>query len=304
MSVKVKNKIGKTTGDKVTDVIICFVMIFMAVCAIYPLYYTVIASMSNPQYVDQGKVIIWPRGFNLIGYKAMFENKELWRGYLNTFEYTIVGTFLNLAVTVPGGYALSRRTLPFKGLLFAFFMVPMYFGGGMIATFLVINELGLYNSFWVMVIPHGISTFNMIICRNYFNSNIPDSLFESATLDGASITQFFFKFVIPLSKPIIAVLTLYFAIPKWNDYMTGLLYLSDSKRHTLQQVIKAITTTINDNSGDVDFNVDPEELLEADRKAGIMRYSVIIIAALPMYILYPAVQKYLIGGMMVGSVKE
>jgi len=303
MSVKVKNKIGKTTGDKVTDVIICFVMIFMAVCAIYPLYYTVIASMSNPQYVDQGKVIIWPRGFNLIGYKAMFENKELWRGYLNTFEYTIVGTFLNLAVTVPGGYALSRRTLPFKGLLFAFFMVPMYFGGGMIATFLVINELGLYNSFWVMVIPHGISTFNMIICRNYFNSNIPDSLFESATLDGASITQFFFKFVIPLSKPIIAVLTLYFAIPKWNDYMSGLLYISDRKKQTLQFIIRSITST-ESISGEVDPTIDPDELKEQQIKAGILKYSVIIVAALPLYILYPAVQKYLIGGMMVGAVKE
>jgi len=303
MSVKVKNKIGKTTGDKVTDVIICFVMIFMAVCAIYPLYYTVIASMSNPQYVDQGKVIIWPRGFNLIGYKAMFENKELWRGYLNTFEYTIVGTFLNLAVTVPGGYALSRRTLPFKGLLFAFFMVPMYFGGGMIATFLVINELGLYNSFWVMVIPHGISTFNMIICRNYFNSNIPDSLFESATLDGASITQFFFKFVIPLSKPIIAVLTLYFAIPKWNDYMSGLLYISDRKKQTLQFIIRSITST-ESISGEVDPTIDPDELKEQQIKAGILKYSVIIVAALPLYILYPAVQKYLIGVMMVGAVKE
>lgn len=303
MSVKVKNKIGKTTGDKVTDVIICFVMIFMAVCAIYPLYYTVIASMSNPQYVDQGKVIIWPRGFNLIGYKAMFENKELWQGYLNTFEYTIVGTFLSLAVTVPGGYALSRRTLPFKGLLFAFFMVPMYFGGGMIATFLVINELGLYNSFWVMVIPHGISTFNMIICRNYFNSNIPDSLFESATLDGASITQFFFKFVIPLSKPIIAVLTLYFAIPKWNDYMSGLLYISDRKKQTLQFIIRSITST-EAISGEVDPTIDPDELKEQQIKAGILKYSVIIVAALPLYILYPAVQKYLIGGMMVGAVKE
>ncbi len=228
----------------------------------------------------------------------------MWRGYGNTLAYTVVGTLFNLAVTLPAAFALSRPQLPFRTFIMIFFMVPMYFSGGMIPSFLAINEMGLLNTFWVMVIPHGISTFNLIICRNYFNSNIPESLFESATLDGASIIQYFFKFVLPLSKPIISVLALYFAIPKWNDYMTGLLHISDSKKQTLQQVIKAITTTINDNSGDVDFNVDPEELLEADRKAGIMRYSVIIIAALPMYILYPAVQKYLIGGMMVGSVKE
>ena len=303
MSAKITNKIGKTTSDKITDVVICIVMAIMAVCAIFPLWYCIVASLSNPNYVSLGKVILWPKGFTLLGYEMMFENAALWRGYLNTLEYTLVGTFLNLAVTVPCGYALSRQTLPFRGLLFAFFMVPMYFGGGMIATFLVINELGLYNTFWVMVIPHGVTTFNMIICRNYFNSNIPDSLFESATLDGASVTQFFFKFVIPLSKPIIAVLTLYFAIPKWNDYMSGLLYISDSKKQTLQYIIKSITST-DHTAGEVDPNIDPEEMREAEIKAGILKYAVIIVAALPLYILYPAVQRYLIGGMMVGAVKE
>ena len=301
--VKIKRKIGKTTSDKITDVVICTVMAFMSICAIFPLWYTVVASLSNPVLVSTGKVILWPKDITWIGYETMFETKLLWRGYLNTMEYTLVGTFLNLCVTVPCGYALSRKTLPFRGLLFAFFMVPMYFGGGMIATFVVIKNLGLYNTFWVMVIPHGVTTFNMIICRNYFNSNIPDSLFESATLDGASVTQFFFKFVIPLSKPIIAVLTLYFAIPKWNDYMNGLLYINDSKKQTLQYIIKQLTST--DGASDVvDTNADPDELREAEMKAGIMKYAVIIVAALPLYILYPAVQRYLIGGMMVGAVKE
>lgn len=303
MSLKVKNKIGKTTSDKITDVVICTIMFLMAICAIFPLWYTVVASLSNPVLVATGKVILWPKKITFIGYKTMFQTASLWRGYLNTLEYTIVGTFFNLAVTIPGGYALSRKSLPYRGLLMAFFMVPMYFGGGMIATFLVVSELGLYDTFWVMVLPHGISTFNMIICRNYFNSNIPDSLFESATLDGASVTQFFFSFVIPLSKPIIAVLTLYFSIPKWNDYMSGLLYINDYKRQTLQYIIKSLTST-DSAAGDVDPNADPEELREAEMKAAIMKYSVIIVGSLPLYILYPAVQRYLIGGMMVGAVKE
>lgn len=301
--VKIKRKIGKTTGDKITDVIICTIMVFMSLVAIFPLWYTVVASMSNPVLVATGKVVLWPKGFTAVGYKTLFETELLWRGYMNTLGYTLVGTFLNLCVTVPCGYALSRKTLPYQKLLFAFFMVPMYFGGGMIATFMVISELGLYNTFWVMVIPHGVTTFNMIICRNYFNSNVPDSLFESATLDGASVTQFFFKFVIPLSKPIIAVLTLYFAIPKWNDYMSGLLYINDTKKQTLQYIIKQLTST-DASSGVVDNLADPEELREAEIKAGIMKYTVIIVGALPLYILYPAVQRYLIGGMMVGAVKE
>lgn len=303
MSAKITNKIGKTTGDKITDVVICVVMAVMAACAIFPLWYTIVASVSNPVYVSLGQVVLWPKGFTLLGYEMMFENEELWRGYGNTMAYTVVGTLLNLAVTIPAGYALSRQSLPYRNLLLAFFMVPMYFSGGMIATFLVINELGLYNTFWVMVIPHGITTFNMIICRNYFNSNIPDSLFESATLDGASVTQFFFSFVLPLSKPIIAVLTLYFAIPKWNDYMGSLLYINDHKKHTLQYIIRSITST-DHTAENADPNMDPEELREAEIKAGILKYAVIIVAALPLYILYPAVQRYLIGGMMVGAVKE
>ena len=304
MSTKLKkNKIGKTTSDKITDIVICTIMVFMSAVAIYPLWYTIIASLSNPNLVNNGEVFLWPKDITFIGYKSMFQNKQLWRGYLNTMEYTVVGTFLNLAVTVPAGYALSRKSLPYRGLILAFFMVPMYFSGGAIATYLVVAELKLIDTFWVMVLPHGITTFNMIICRNYFTGNIPESLFESATLDGASVTQFFFKFVIPLSKPIIAVLTLYFSIPKWNDYMSGLLYINEPKKQTLQYIIRSITSS--DQKQDVaDPTLDPEELREAQIKAGVMKYAVIIVAALPLYILYPAVQKYLIGGMMVGAVKE
>ena len=152
-----------------------------------------------------------------------------------------------------------------------------------------------------MVLPHGISTFNLIICRNYFDSNIPESLFESATLDGASVTQYFFQFVLPLSKPIVAVMSLYFAIPKWNDYMTGMIYITDMKKQTLQYVIKSITESANM----VDVGaMDPEQLTELDYRNGILKYATIIVAALPLYILYPLVQKYLIAGVMVGSVKE
>lgn len=302
LTKKVTNKIGRTTQDKIVDVFIVFILVFMSLVALFPLYYTVVASFSNPALVATGKVIFWPKQFTLVGYDAVFSQQILWRGYANTLAYTLVGTVFQLAITLPAAYALSRPTLPYRGIIFLFFMIPMYFSGGTIPTFLVMSELNLLDTFWVMVIPHGISTFNLIICRNYFSSNIPDSLFESATLDGASVTQFFFQFVIPLSKPIISVMALYFAVPKWNEYMTGLLYISDMNKQTLQYIIKSITNTIN--TGEDISLMDPEELIEAEMRAGAMKYSVIIVAALPLYILYPALQKYLINGVMVGAVKE
>ena len=298
---EITNKIAETAQDKVVNVIIIVVLALACIISLFPLYYTLIASVSNPNLVAVGKVVFWPKGFSLIGYKYVFGTEALMQGYLNTFIYTIVGTLLNLAVTLPGAFALSRKSLPYRGLIFAFFMVPMYFSGGTAASYVWMNQLGLINTFWIMVLPHGISTFNLIICRNYFDSNIPDSLFESATLDGASVTQYFFQFVIPLSKPIISVMSLYFAIPKWNDYMTGMIYIQDIKKQTLQYVIKSITESANM----VDTSVlDPDELSELDYRNGILKYATIIVAALPLYILYPLVQKYLIAGVMVGSVKE
>lgn len=298
---EITNKIARTAQDKVVDAIIAAIMIISCILALFPLYYTVVASVSNPALVATGKVIFWPKDFTLIGYKEVFGTSTLWRGYLNTFLYTVVGTILQLAVTLPGAFALSRKTLPYRGLIFGFFMVPMYFGGGTAASYVWMNQLGLINTFWIMVIPHGISTFNLIICRNYFDGNIPDSLFESATLDGATVTQYFFKFVLPLSKPIISVMAMYYAIPKWNDYMTGMIYITDMEKQTLQYVIKSITEATKDIDAGA---IDPEEMTEIEMRQGILKYAVIIIGALPLYILYPLVQKYLISGVMVGSVKE
>lgn len=302
LTKKRSNKIGQTMQDNIVDVVVVVILLIMSLVAIFPLYYTIVASLSNPALVATGKVIFWPKQFTLVGYQASFSKEILWTGYANNLAYTLVNTFLSLAITLPAAYALSRKTLPYRGAIFLLFMIPMYFSGGTIPTFLVINEMGLLDTFWVMVLPHGIATMNLIICRNYFSSNIPDSLFESATLDGASVTQFFFQFVIPLSKPIISVMSLYFAVPKWNEYMSGLLYITDQKKQNLSNIIKAITATVevNDDLG----NMDPEELMEAELKAGAMRYAVIIVAALPLYILYPALQKYLINGVMVGAVKE
>ncbi len=299
---KNSNRIGKTTSDKILDVVLVAIMLVMIVFALYPLWYTIIASVSDPNLVATGKVFIWPKGFTLLGYEELLDNPRVWTGYRNSLLYTTVGCVFSLAVTLPCAYAMARTTLPGRKWLFILFMIPMYFSGGMIPTYLAINEFGLMNSFWVMVIPHGASVFNMIICRNYFRANVPDALFESATLDGASVTHFFLRFVIPLSKPIISVLTLYFAIPKWNDYMSGILYIQDMDRQPLQVIIRGITAEMS--TAVQDPYMDPELIKEEMIRTQLLKYSVIIVAALPLYILYPLVQKFLIGGIMVGAVKE
>lgn len=299
---KQSNKIGKTTQDKILDMVIVAILALMSVFALYPLWYTIIASVSNPHYVATGKVFFWPRDFTMLGYEALFEESRIWIGYRNSLAYTFVGTFLKLAVTLPAAYAMARPTLPYRNALFIFFLIPMYFSGGTIPSYLLVNQLGLMNTFWVLVIPHGVSTFNMMICRNYFKTNVPHSLYESAMLDGSSVTGFFFKFVIPLSKPIISVLALWHAIPEWNTYLSGILYIQDQDKMPLMVIIKGITQEMS--SAEMDPFADPNEIAEQIMRTQLLKYAVVIVAVLPLFLLYPLVQKYLIGGIMVGALKE
>ena len=298
---KHNNAVGKTTQDKILDGVITVILVAAIVVSLYPLYYTVIASLSNPVYISRGEIILFPKGLTFAAYDELLATKEIWIGYRNSLFYTIAYTLLNLIVTLPCAYALSRQSLPGQKKLFMFFLVTMYVSGGTIPTYLLINSLGLIDTVWIMILPTGVSTFNLIICRNYFHSNVPDSLFEAASIDGASITQFFVRFVVPLSKPIISVLSLYFAIGKWNDYMGPMLYIQDPNKQTLQVKIKAITATLDSSMAD---QLDADQINEAMQRTQLLKYSVVVVSALPLILLYPFVQKFLIGGMMVGSVKE
>lgn len=304
-SIIAKNKhnkaVGKTKQDKILDGVITAILVAAVIVSLYPLYYTVIASISNPVYISRGEIVLFPKGITFAAYDQLLATKEIWIGYRNSLFYTITFTLLNLIVTLPCAYAMSRQNLPGQKGLFMFFLVTMYVSGGTIPTYLLMNQLGLIDTIWIMILPHGVSTFNLIICRNYFRSNVPDSLFEAASIDGASITQFFIRFVVPLSKPIISVLSLYFAIGKWNDYMGPMLYIQDPDKQTLQVKIKAITASLDSSMAET---MDADQITEAMQRTQLLKYSVVVVSALPLMLLYPFVQKFLIGGMMVGSVKE
>ena len=295
-----KNRIKDTGTDKITNVIINTVLIIMCIFAIYPLWYTLIASFSHPRFVNSGQVWLWPKGFTTLGYTKLLANTQLWRGYGNTIFYTVAGTLAQLCIIVPISFVMTR-SFPGKKWITIFLMIPMYFNGGLIPTFLLMRDLGLMNNILIFIIPHGVAYYYVLISRNYFAANIPESLFESARIDGASTTQYFFKFVIPLSKPIISVLTLYNAIPKWNDYMTSMMYIQDYKKHSLQVVIRSLIQGTDPAVLDVLPGSEQERILIIEQ---LQRYAVVLVGAVPLMLLYPLVQKFLIGGVMVGAVKE
>lgn len=283
--------------DKIFTVFNYFLaLLFLAVC-LYPIYFILIASISNASMVTSGKVFLIPKGITFLGYKLMLEKKEIWTGYLNTILYTVFGTAFNLCLTIPAGYALSIKTLPFRRLINFCFMLTMFISGGMIPTYLLVSHLHLENTFAIMVIIGGVNVWNLILCRNFFSTNIPVELREAAQIDGCTEFGIFFKVVLPLSKAIIAVMLLYFAVSHWNGYQDALIYLRDPNKYPLQLVLRNLLLQ-NTLTADTDA-AGLERLMDLQS----MKYGVIVIASLPVMILYPFIQKYFVKGVMVGSVK-
>ena len=300
-----KTKIRQTRADMIFDIInYSLVGIIVFIC-IYPLYYTVIASFSDPLEVTRGNVTFWVKGFTLDSYKTVFEYKPLWRGYLNTIIYTVVGTIYNLVLLLPASYALSRKEVKGRGVLMGVFVFTMYFSGGMIPTYLNIKNLGLLDNRLVMIIPGAFSVYNMIITRTFFATSFPNELAEAARIDGAGEARIFFSLALPLSTAIIGVMALYHAVSHWNSYFTALLYLSDTSKYPLQMVLREVLMQDNGIAVSMD-SMTTEEMMDAARRqrmAETMKYSVIFIANAPVLALYPFVQKYFTKGVMVGSVK-
>ena len=204
---------------------------------IYPLYYTVIASFSDYIPVATGKISFWPVDFTTLAYEAVFENQEIWSGYLNTIIYTVCGTLFNLFLTIPTAYVMSRKRMFGHTLFTWFFLITMYFSGGMVPTYLLYKTLNLVNNPMIMIVTGGLSVYNMIVARTYFSSSIPESLFESVRIDGGSEFDQFFRIALPLAKPVLAVITLYYAVGHWNSYFNAMMYLSNKKYHPLALVV-------------------------------------------------------------------
>jgi putative aldouronate transport system permease protein len=302
-------KIHASRSDRLFVTVNVTVIVLLLVAMIYPLYFTVIASFSDPYAVVKGEVFLWVKDFSLDAYKSAFKEPRLWVGYRNSAYYTIVGVLLNLVVTIPCSYVLSKKSLPGHGFLSTFFIIPMYFGGGLIPTYLIVKELGLLNTSYTLIILGALNTYNMIVTRVYFQTSIPESLYESARIDGANNFQTFLKIALPLAVPIIAVMALFFAVARWNDYYTALIYVSSDRHYPLQMMLRSILLSFEKGftmSTDATRGLSSDELAALAKKqyiAQAMKYSLIFIASAPMLILYPFVQKYFIKGIMIGSLK-
>lgn len=282
--------------DIVNVVILCLVFIIVA----YPLYFVVIASISDPYAVLNGDVLLLPKGLNIDSYKKIFEDSQIWKGYGNSIAYTFVGTLLNVALTMTIAYPLSRKYFSGRKTITTILLITMYFSGGMIPTYLLVKNLGLRYTFGVMVLLGAVSVYNVIIARTFLESNIPGELEEAAEIDGCSKIKFFFSMVLPLSKAIIAVLVLYYAVAHWNDYMRGLIYLNSADRYPLQLVIRSILVQ---TQMAVQDTTDVADIDARMKLAEAMKYGVIIVSTLPTLVMYPFVQKHFVKGVMIGSIK-
>ncbi len=292
----------KSYSDKVFDIVNVTVMIILLIIFIWPLWFTVIASFSNPKEVWLGNVILWPKGFTLAAYEAIIEYKTIWIGYRNTIFYTVAGTLLNIVMTICAAYPLSRKDFMPRNFFMFMFMLTMYFSGGLIPTYLVVNKLDLTNTPWAMIIPGAVSIYNVIITRTYFINSIPSSLQEAAELDGANSFKFLVKIVLPLSKPIIAVIALYYAVGHWNDFFSALIYINDKNLMPLQSFLRDLLMT-NKMSLSSLQGLDAAQTEARMQLAQTLKYSAIIVSTVPVLCIYPFIQKYFVKGIMIGSVK-
>jgi len=263
---------------------------------LYPLFLVVISSFSSPEYVLNGKVWLYPKGFTLDGYIKIFEDTRIWVGYMNTILYAFVGTGISLFATLPAAYALSRKDLVFRNFFMFFFTFTMFFSGGLIPTFLLVRDLGMYDTFWVMVIPSAVGIWNLILARTFIMNEIPDELYESAAIDGCSNIRFFVSIVLPLSKAIIAVISLYCIVGHWNNYFNALIYLKSSAKYPLQLFLRDILI-VNNNVEELGADEALSNIVE------VIKYGVIIVSIIPLVLIYPFLQKYFVKGVMVGSLK-
>lgn len=296
------NRITETRGDKRLNIALLVVLGAFSVSVLYPLIYVISASLSETSAVTSGEVWLFPIGFSTNAYTAVFESPLLFRSILNSLFYAGMVIAIGTFATMAGGYALSRRDLPGRNLLTFAFMITMLFSGGMIPTYLVVRDLGLLNTVWSMILPGAVSVWQLIISRAFFSQTIPHELLESAKMDGASDFTFFFKVVLPLSVPVIAVNMLLYGVTTWNAYFNGLIYLTDEELYPLQLAMRNILVQNTFDPAKM-AGVDPTKIAEMQAIAGKLKYALIVIASIPPLIAYPFVQKHFVKGMMIGSVK-
>lgn len=286
-------------NDTIFYAINAFLLGVVALIVLYPLYFIIIASISDPDAVLAGKVVLYPVDITLSGFQKIMERSDVWSGYLNTIIYTVITVLLSLVVTIPAGWALSRKTLPGKKFWMIYFIIPMFFGGGLIPFYNVMSSLKLVNTIWAIILPAILSVWNLFMTKTFFESSVPGGLIEAAKIDGAGQFRTFFLIVLPLAKAIMAVMALYYAVGQWNSYFNAMIFLQNEKLYPLQLVLKEILIASESTVGG-----SGETILEQYRLANQLKYASVIVSSLPVLMLYPFVQKYFAQGAMIGSLKE
>lgn len=288
---------SKKMGDRAFDFSVSAISILIVLLTAYPVYYVIIASISDPTLVLNGKILFFPKGMNLKGYVDVFRDDKIMTGFLNTLLYSSAGTAVNLFVTLPAAYALSRREFAARRTINLFFTITMFFNGGMIATYLVIRQMGLLNNRLVFILPFCLNVYNLIIVRSFFENSVPEDMWEAARIDGCNHFRYFLSVVLPLSKAVISVITLYYLVAHWNDFFTGMMYTRHAALQPLQNVLRSVlldNQVAGMGSGQSFFRIAYQQQL---------KYAVIVVSTVPLLILYPFIQKYFDKGVMIGAVK-
>ena len=294
-----RQKVRRQRKDVVFDVILYTICALLLVVILYPLWFIIIASFSDPSAVAGGHVWLWPVGFTLEGYQELLRQPQVWLGYRNTIAYTAVGTLIGLMVNIPAAYALSRKDLWGRKGLMGLYVFTMFFSGGLIPIFLTVQQAGLYNTFWVLVLPFSVSAYNIIVARTFFETSLPPDLWDAAQIDGCGNLRFFFTMALPLSKAVISVIALWTAVGQWNSYFNALIYIRDENLYPLQLIMRNILIT-NQNFAALGTG---EAAMIAMRRANLVRYAMIIVATVPIMCVYHFIQKYFDQGVMIGAVK-
>ncbi|MEK3888192.1 carbohydrate ABC transporter permease [Bacillus sp. FSL K6-3431] len=290
----------KFSEDKVFNIVIYTIAIMIIVIVLYPLIFVVSASLSDPNMILNGEVWLYPKGLTFDAYAQVFQDGRIWNSYKNTVVYTVLGTFINLILTTLLAYPLSRKDLPGRNIFMLIIVFTMFFQGGIIPTYLIVQNLEMIDTIWAMVIPNAIATYNVIVMRTFFQSSIPWELQEAALIDGCGDFKLFLKIILPLSKPIIAVMVLFYAVGHWNSYFDALIYLDRDHLYPLQIILREI---LIQNQSAMENAVMDFEMVNQVMLAESMKYAVIVIASLPVIVLYPFVQKHFVKGVMIGSIK-
>jgi putative aldouronate transport system permease protein len=306
--MKPANNLGQISGrrcfeDMIFDGINFVVLTAVFLIVAYPLYFIIISSVSDPFEVSGGRVFLYPKGFTLDGYKEVLKNNGVMRGFFNSVYYTILGVIINLAVTLPTAYALSRNDFYGRKTISIFYIITMFVSGGLVPTYLVVRQMRMLNTVWALVIPGALGVYNMMVARTFFKANIPGELLDAAKIDGCSNTAFFFRIVLPLSGAIIAILVLWCGVGHWNSYFSALLYISERSRQPLQLELRMV---LLQNTQPANMPLTEDFIAERRRLEALrdmMKYSLIIIASVPVLVLYPFIQKHFVKGVTVGSLK-